>query len=218
MRGVRLGTASLHHPTRSRVFLRWLRKVHAWVGLSGAAFGLLFGFTGILLNHRGVMKIESGQIQERKVTVEFTDIPASPEALARDLAARFNVPMARVKWLVKTGKPGRLGATPVKVADQWTVAFLGHAHFALATYTPGNRTVELEQRDANFIQVLKRLHKGDGGQVGWILLSDAFAGAMLLLTLSGVLLWTRLSGPKLLAAGLALGGLVTAILVVSRSW
>ena len=128
------------------------------------------------------------------------------------------MPLARVKWQVKPGRPGRLGGAPVKVADQWTVAFLGHAHFALATYTPGNRTVDLEQKDASFVQVLKRLHKGDGGQVGWILLTDAFAGAMVFLTLSGILLWTRLAGPKLLAAGLGVGGLVAAVLVASRGW
>lgn len=207
----------VRHP-RQAAFLRFLRKTHAWVGLGGAAFGLLFGLTGFLLNHRGTMKIEAGQIQERKVVVEFTEAPASPEALAQALAARFNVPMDRVKWLIKAGRPGRMGGAPVKVADQWTVAFLGHAHFALATYTPGNRTVELEQRDASFLQALKRLHKGDGGQVGWILLSDAFAGALVLLTLSGILLWTRLAGPKLLAAGLAVGGLATALLVASRAW
>jgi hypothetical protein len=212
------GFPPLPRPSKKMVFLRLLRQVHAWVGLGGAAFGLLFGLTGFLLNHRGTMKIEAGQIQERKVVVEFTEAPASPEALARDLAARFNVPMSRVKWLTKAGKPGRVGGAPVKVADQWTVAFMGHAHFALATYTPGNRTVELEQRDASLIQVLKRLHKGDGGQVGWILLTDAFAGALVFLTFSGILLWTRLAGPKLLAAGLAVGGLAAAILVASRGW
>lgn len=208
---------SQRHPQKA-VFLRALRKLHAWIGLSGAVFGLLFGITGFLLNHRGVMKIESGQITERKVTVEFTEAPASPEALARALAERFQVPMARVKWLTKAGKPGRLGGTAVKTADQWTVAFFGHAHFALATYTPGNHTVEMEQKDASLLQILKRLHKGDGGQVGWILVSDAFAGALVFLTLSGILLWTRLAGPKLLAASLAMGGLLTAVLVASRNW
>jgi hypothetical protein len=205
------------HP-RKAAFLRTLRRLHAWIGLCGATFGLLFGLTGFLLNHRGVLKIESGQVTERKVTVEFPEAPATPEGLARALAERFQVPMARVKWLSKAGKPGRMGGAAVQTADTWTVAFFGHAHFALATYTPGNRTVDLEQKDASFLQAMKRLHKGDGGQVGWILLSDAFAGAMVFLTLSGILLWTRLAGPKLLAAGLATGGLAAALLVVSRGW
>jgi len=205
------------HP-RKAAFLRSLRKLHAWIGLCGAVFGLLVGITGFLLNHRGAMKIESGQITERKVTVEFPEAPATPEALARALAERFQVPMARVKWLTKAGKPSRMGGTVVKTADQWTVAFFGHAHFALATYTPGNRTVDLEQKDASFLQAMKRLHKGDGGQIGWILVSDAFAGALVFLTLSGILLWTRLAGPKLLATGLATGGLITVVLVASRGW
>jgi hypothetical protein len=98
------------------------------------------------------------------------------------------------------------------------VAFFGHAHFAMATYTPGNHTVELVQRDANLVEALKRLHKGDGGQWGWILVTDAFAFGLLFLSLSGVLLWTRLDGPRLLAAGLAAGGLFAAFLVAIRGW
>lgn len=78
--------------------------------------------------------------------------------------------------------------------------------------------MELEQRGADFLQALKRLHKGDGGQFGWILVSDAFAGALVFLTLSGTLLWTRLAGPKLLAAGLAFSGLVIATLVAHGGW
>ncbi|HJW33704.1 MAG TPA: PepSY-associated TM helix domain-containing protein [Holophagaceae bacterium] len=204
-------------PRAARI-LRLIRKLHAWIGLSGATFGLLFGVTGFLLNHRGMLKIEAGQIQERKVAVELGMAPATPEALARELAGRFGVPMARVKWLTKAGKAGRIGGAPVQAAEQWSVAFTGHAHFALATYTPGNRTVELEQKDATFVQALKRLHKGDGGQLAWILVSDAFAGALLFLTLSGILLWTRLAGPKLLAAGLALGALSVGILIAAQGW
>ena len=69
-------------------FLIWLRKFHAWVGLSGAAFGLLFGITGFLQNHRAVMKIEAGRIEERKVTVDLGEAPATVEALAQALYAR----------------------------------------------------------------------------------------------------------------------------------
>src|SRR5439155_25585060 len=52
---------SLAAPKRNRsrraVFLGWLRKTHLYVGLWGAVLGLLFGATGILLNHRSIMKI-----------------------------------------------------------------------------------------------------------------------------------------------------------------
>ena len=39
--------------SRRATFIKWLRKVHGWVGLWGAVLGLLFGTTGFLLNHRG---------------------------------------------------------------------------------------------------------------------------------------------------------------------
>ena len=37
--------------------IRWVRKSHGWVGLWGAVLGLLFGFSGIWLNHRAVLKL-----------------------------------------------------------------------------------------------------------------------------------------------------------------
>ncbi len=43
-----------HGRRRSKraIFLTWLRKIHLYVGLWGAVFGLLFGATGLILNHR----------------------------------------------------------------------------------------------------------------------------------------------------------------------
>ena len=46
------------------VFLKWLRKTHGWIGLWGEAIGLLFGVTGILQNHRTVLKMPAAQVQE----------------------------------------------------------------------------------------------------------------------------------------------------------
>jgi hypothetical protein len=41
----------------------WLRKTHGWIGLWGATLGLLFGTSGIWLNHRSVLQLK--QEQER---------------------------------------------------------------------------------------------------------------------------------------------------------
>jgi len=204
--------------TRKIAFLRNLRKFHAWVGLTGATFGLLFGLTGFLMSHRAVMKIEAGHVDEQKVQIELDQPPATIEGLATTLAAKFQVPMARVKWRIQPPRPARFGGQPVTAAPQWSVQVNGHAHFARATYLPGNRTVDLERSDANLIETLERLHKSQAGQAGWILLADGFAGALVFLTLSGTLLWTRLAGPRLLSAGLALMGLLTAVTVASRAW
>ena len=36
----------------------------------------------------------------------------------------------------------------------------------------------------------------------WILLTDTLAGGLLILAITGTLLWSRLHGPRLVAAGL----------------
>src|SRR5262245_6020997 len=77
-------------PRRHRsLILKWLRRTHAWVGLWGAALGLLFGVTGLLLNHRAVMKIPAGKSVEREAQFVVTQAPASPDALAKELAREF---------------------------------------------------------------------------------------------------------------------------------
>ncbi|GLH72206.1 hypothetical protein GETHLI_07080 [Geothrix limicola] len=212
-------TRSEPRPNRRKgAFLRNLRRFHAWVGLSGAAFGLLFGLTGFLMSHRSVMKIEAGAVEEHKVQIELDRPPASIEELASGLAARFQVPLSRLRWRVQAPRPARFGGQQVTAAPQWMVMVSGHAHFARATYLPGNRTVDLERSDANLVETLERLHKSDGGQAGWILLVDCFAGGLVFLTLSGTLLWTRLAGPRLLSVGLALSGGLAAVLIASRAW
>lgn len=203
---------------RKSSFLKTLRKLHAWIGLSGSAMGLLFGITGFLMSHRAVMKIDAGQAEAQSVQIELAQPPASIDALAQDLAARYGYPMSRVRTRVQASKPARFGGAQVVNAEQWSITLTGHSRFIRANYTPGNKVVELEQTRAGLIGSLERMHKSEAGDAPWILLADAFAGSLLFLTLSGILLWTRLDGPKLLAAGLALGGLSTVILIAARAW
>lgn len=199
-------------------FLRALRRFHAWIGLSGAAFGLLFGLTGLLQNHRAVMKIDLGQVEETKVQVELATPAASPEDLAKALQAQLGWKPERMKTRIQKPRGARFQGADVKAAEIWMVLYSGHKHFARAAYMPGNRTVELEKGDADWIETLSRLHKADAGQAGWILLADAVAMGLIFMSLSGVLLWTKLSGPRLLAAGLSLACILTAVFVASRAW
>ena len=58
-------------------FLVWLRRAHAWIGFWGAVMGLLFGVSGILLNHRDEMKIPlASQEETRETMVPACDEPA----------------------------------------------------------------------------------------------------------------------------------------------
>jgi hypothetical protein len=49
--------------------------------------------------------------------------------------------------------------------------------------------VTLKRSDNNVFATLTNLHKGVGMGIGWILLVDTLAGSIILLSLSGVVLW-----------------------------
>ena len=73
-------------------WLKWLRRIHAWVGLWGAALGLLFGVSGILLNHRAVMKIPAAQMEQSQVELALPDAASSRcQSLASWLQAQLNI-------------------------------------------------------------------------------------------------------------------------------
>ena len=54
---------------------------------------------------------------------------------------------------------------------------------------------------------ITRLHKGVGIVVGWILLADTLAFGLVLLSLTGPFLWTKLHGSRLTMTGLGLTSL-----------
>ena len=80
-----------------------------------------------------------------------------------------------------------------------------------AEYWEGNAFVTVKQGDANLLTMLNNLHKGTGMGIGWVLLVDTLGGGLILLALTGSLLWTRLHGSRLAAVGLGLGSMSLAV-------
>ncbi len=193
-----------NNPRRAR-FLRTLRKAHGWLGLGGALMGLAFGVTGIFLNHRSILKLPVTMME--KSSVELS-VPASaaitPEALASWLQAEHAVP-ARNAPGIKVEKPQTVlfDAREVLLPARWVLNFGELKRQYSAEHWVGSGTVKLEKQDATVLGTLTRLHKGSGTNALWVLLVDAFAGALILLSLSGLMLWTRLEWPR--AAGLTVG-------------
>jgi hypothetical protein len=77
-----------------------------------------------------------------------------------------------------------------------------------AEYFVGNRFVKVETQDATPIGTLMRLHTASGVSAFWVLLSDTIAGGLIVLSLSGLLLWTRLHPIKLTAVAASLAALL----------
>ncbi|ASL46828.1 hypothetical protein bAD24_III05520 [Burkholderia sp. AD24] len=201
--------------SRRATFVKWLRKVHGWIGLWGAALGLLFGTTGFLLNHRGgPLKVSTGEPQVSTMQVPLPQpVPETPRELSKWLKHELKL----------TGTPGRVQKEPshpvawgdrsVVQPEHWQLNFASPHENTSAEYWVGNGYVTVKRSDNTFLAMLTNLHKGVGLSVGWVLLIDTLAGSIILLSLSGVLLWTEMNKRKTIGAVLVLGSIVTAVCV-----
>lgn len=205
--------AARRRRSRRASFIKWLRKVHGWVGLWGAVLGLMFGVTGFLLNHRaGPLKVSSGEPQVEQVLIPLPEKKlSSPAEMAQWLKGEL-------KLDGKVGKMRRELAHPVEWGDRramqpefWQVGIVGPTQNVQAEYWLGNGFVAVKRTHNSFLTTMNNLHRGVGLSVGWVLLIDTIAGGLVLLSLTGVLLWTELSKRRGVGVFLVLGSVVVAV-------
>jgi hypothetical protein len=197
-------------PSGRAVFVKWLRKMHGWIGLWGAVLGLLFGGTGILLNHRAVLKIPAAQAQESTVQLPLpSPAPGDPQALASWLRAALALAPEATRVKAEAPKPVAWGDKALTQPARWSAAFVSPGASVQAEYWVGNSFVSVKRSDNNVFATLANLHKGVGMSVGWILLVDTLAGSIILLSLTGVLLWTLVNRQRALGAAIGLASVAT---------
>lgn len=86
-------------------------------------------------------------------------------------------------------RPVAWGDHAVVQPARWSASFTSPTGAVQAEYWVGNSYVTLKRSENNVFATLTNLHKGVGMSVGWILLVDTLAGSIILLSLSGVVLW-----------------------------
>lgn len=169
--------------------------MHGWFGLWGATLGLLFGFSGIWLNHRNVLKLPQAQERSRAQLALPEPPPATPEAMSAWLvgALKMNGPPRSSR--IEAAKPvawaekGDPAAPALMQPAHWTFSFGGPNETVQADYWQGNRSIGVNTTRNGFIATLTSMHKGNGMPLPWILLVDTLAGSLIFLSLSGVVLW-----------------------------
>ena len=195
-------------------FLVWLRRTHAWMGLWGAVLGLIFGTSGILLNHRSEMKIPlAAQHESHQTLTPPTGSLQSAEALEAWLRVIFKMPHAKSRIVKKPGGPVPWGGGQINQPENWRVTLTTPNLSLNAEYWQGDMETRIEQKEANAWATLANFHKGTGMSNVWILLTDTLACGLLVLAITGTLLWSRLHGPRLMAAGL-IGTVFTSAVVL----
>lgn len=207
----------LHHrPATSRGnSQKWLRRVHAWAGMSVAAMLLLFAVTGFLLNHRAVMKIPALGREEVTQVLPVDATPAEPAALAELIAATLHLAPGVLNPRVEPARDLVWEGGAVKQPERWILRADTPSETIQADYWVGSRQVEVKRTQPNLWLYLARLHMAIGTGPSWILFSDAAALALAFLALSGFWLWGRLHGSPARLATLAGGGLG---LILALAW
>lgn len=201
-----------HRRSRKATFLIWLRRIHLYVGLWGAGLGLLFGATGILLNHRAILKIPVEKTVLRSVQIALPQDRAfhSPDAMARWLESELQFSALQTRVKAEPAATVRWAGRDVQQPARWTFQLHAPRRGVAAEFYVGNRFVKADIQDATPIGTLTRLHMSVGVNAFWVLLADTIAGGLIVLSLTGLLLWTRLHPVRLSGVCVALGALAAA--------
>lgn len=195
---------------------RWIRQIHLWIGAWGALAAILYGFSGLVMNHRFGDEAwpqgdsaESGRVT-LQVPVESRTTPERLSAWMRTIHGLDPQVLRR-----SNRENAELGGRSVAQPEKWNLSGgTATASWSLE-YVPGNATAEVKQSRHALLAGVNRLHKGVGGGWAWILLADSFAIGMLLLGLSGIWMWARGRGAKEMAASVfGLSVLVLAAVLV----
>lgn len=203
---------------RRTLAVQWIRRTHGWFGLWGAVLGLLFGFSGIWLNHRNVLKLPQSQERSRAQLALPEPAPATPEAMAIWLQQALRTdgpprstriePAKPVAWVDRKADPE---APALTQPAHWTFNFGGPNEIVQADYWQGNRSVGVATTRNGLVATLTNMHKGGGMPLAWILLVDTLAGSLIFLSLSGVALWLLTHRRR--AVGLAVFGVSLATML-----
>jgi hypothetical protein len=201
---------------RRGVYLKWLRKTHGWLGLWGALLGLLFGASGILQSHRAVLKISTPVPAVTNVRLQVPgSVPKTTEGVSGWLREQLALPGPFERVMRTPRQQVTWGDKTVEQPERWQLIYRTPSDVVQAEYWPDVGLVSARRSEPGWWGVIENLHRANGVGVAWVLFADSFAGALILLSLTGVLLWTELERRKLVGAGIFLASLATAIAVTS---
>ncbi len=172
------------------VFLKWLRRTHGWLGLGGAVAGVLFSITTLLMEHD-----DFGLNEPIPTTVETVQVPESA-LLSWESFRQFARAEVGARGQGEEGRGGSSGA------PNYVVRFNSPGDEITVRYDSVAGMAQVTTNHRSFIDVINRFHRAEGVPLGWRIFSDAFTGALIVLSITGIMMWTRLHGSRMLGAGM----------------
>ena len=192
-----------------------MRQIHLWIGAWGAMAAILFGFSGLVLNHRFALEMPQGD-KETSEPIRIS-VPESARANVESMAGWLTAEHG-MKPLMKRVRPPqgptKVGSAPADQPEQWTLSGGSATQGWAVEYASGDASLKLERTSFSTMAALSRLHKSGGGGIAWILLGDSFALAMVLLGISGIIMWARgRSARQMMLSVLGTSAVVTVVVL-----
>lgn len=171
---------------------RWVRQLHLWLGAWGALAAILYGLTGLVMNHRfGTDAWPQGESEETVRT--GLRIPVEARGSPETLSLWLKRTQALEAQVIRRGASGGTGAGAA--SPRWTLGGGTASDSWTLEYAPGSGTAEFRRSAHAPLAAVNRLHKGVGGGWMWLLLADSFAIGMTLLGITGLWMWARGRSP-----------------------
>ena len=186
-------------PIATPVVMKWLKKTHAWMGILGALLAFIFAWSGFMLNHRTHFTLGAPQTTDEFVLPAPSEGFASVDEFAAFVDQQFN-PRTQPVIEVLESSPGT--ARQPATEPSFNVSYAAPGGDLTANWKAGAENIEVVQRDRGFNRMINRLHTGRGTDGGWHLIINVYSVMLIFLSITGVFLWSRISGSALVGGGL----------------
>ena len=155
-----------------RIILHWVLLAHIYVSMAGFTLALLFGATGLTLNHQD-FGLSDPRVAKSEISVD-ENLVRNPDqaALEQCLRQKLGIRSASTDY---HDDP-----------DQIQMTFAAPGTRTVVTINRANGKGEVEKEDRGFMGKLGDLHKGFDSGAAWFWMIDVAAGLLVLSSLSGM--------------------------------
>ncbi|GAB5992568.1 PepSY-associated TM helix domain-containing protein [Aeromonas enteropelogenes] len=189
-----------------------MRRLHAWAGFFTLTLMLIYGLTGLWLQHRAVLPIPGPHTEKSSEEIALDAPLTSPEALQSLLRQRYPDGFDEGHAMITPAQTLPTPTGSLTLPARWEMRAVTLTQSVAASYVEGTLLVRTELQQANFAASLNRLHRGMGTGLGWQLFGDLAALALLLLALTSLFMWTKLHGKPGILVLMTLAGTLGTLL------
>lgn len=188
----------------------YARVIHIYSSMSLFALMILFCVTGIVLNH--TIWLDGGSQEGDKNIM----LPESLKQQFDDQARNFvDPPVNEIQQLLKRqfglAKPSEINLD--EAANEIIFDYKLPAGYATAIVDVGGKSLSLQYRKGNMLNIMSDLHKGRNSGEAWSWVIDISAVLMIIFSLTGMIILLQNKKHRMQACLFAILGLLTPLFI-----